>query len=184
MGCTTRTHLLYQTTWAGRFHAPWHNPANQCLAANFFRQASRLAAALHQSDTERCIAAKRRNQRLTNLRKLQDQLLHPPKLNSLVKTTTSANSIAVHSEDGVTDNSKKQLFFKRGVGKDWSVAEGSAQRHRAQRVHALAAAAARSKGNKVRIISKARSRSKKTYDILEIVKIRNINRTKVRISTH
>lgn len=99
-----------------------------------YLQVSRLTGAAAHSELERVDAAKRRSHRLTNFRRLQDQLLHPPKLNSTDRNDPSAGKVG-------------------DVGTGWSLAEQPAQRDRAQKAHALAAAAANVEGNKVRLVT-------------------------------
>lgn len=97
-------------------------------------QVSRLTDSASHSEVERAVAAKRRSHRLTNFRRLQDQLLHPPKLNSTERKDPSAGQV----ED---------------VGKEWSLAEQPEQRGRAQRAHVLAVTAAKVESNKVRLVA-------------------------------
>lgn len=109
-------------------------------------QVSRLTGAVSLSELERVAAAKRRSHRLTNFRRLQDQLLHPPKLNSTDKNGPSAWQVG----DTALDASRRQCMLSEGATKDWSLAEQPAQRDRAQRAHVLAVAAAKVEGSKVR----------------------------------
>ena len=95
---------------------------------------SRLTGAASHSEFERAAAAKRRSHRLINFRRLQDQLLHPPKLNSTEINDPSAGQVG-------------------DVGKDWSLADQPAQQDRAQRAHVLAVTAANVEGNKVRLVA-------------------------------
>lgn len=114
-------------------------------------QVSRLTGAISHSELERVAAVKRRSHRLANFRRLQDQLLHPPKLdsNSPDKNDSSAGQVG----DAAFDVSRRRCTLDKDVGKDWSLAEQPKQRDRAQRAHALAVEAANVEGNKVRLMT-------------------------------
>ncbi|CAM9323417.1 unnamed protein product [Ectocarpus sp. 6 AP-2014] len=103
-------------------------------------RAWQLTAAFNQSHTGRCSAAKRRSTRLANFRKLQDQLLRPPKLNSTGRTSVSAKR-----REG---SQRHQMVMDPAVDKSWYETEDPAQRDRAQRAHKLALAAAKDSGIK------------------------------------
>ncbi|CBJ26308.1 hypothetical protein Esi_0029_0115 [Ectocarpus siliculosus] len=103
-------------------------------------RAWQLTAAFNQSHTGRCSAAKRRSTRLANFRKLQDQLLRPPKLNSTGRTSVSAKR-----REG---SQRHQMVMDTAVDKNWYETEDPAQRDRAQRAHKLALAAAKDSGIK------------------------------------
>ncbi|CAN0421865.1 unnamed protein product, partial [Ectocarpus sp. 8 AP-2014] len=103
-------------------------------------RAWQLTAAFNQSHTGRCSAAKRRSTRLANFRKLQDQLLRPPKLNSTGRTSVSAKR-----REG---SQRHQVVMDTAVDKSWYETEDPAQRDRAQRAHKLALAAAKDRGIK------------------------------------
>ncbi|CAM9104146.1 unnamed protein product [Ectocarpus sp. 13 AM-2016] len=103
-------------------------------------KAWRLTASFNQSHTGRRSAAKRRSRRLANFRKLQDQLLHPPKLNS-----TGRTSVSVKSSEA---SQRHQMVMDTAVDKSWCETEDPAQRDRAQRAHKLALAAAKDRGIK------------------------------------
>ncbi|CAM9314968.1 unnamed protein product [Ectocarpus sp. 12 AP-2014] len=103
-------------------------------------RAWRLTAAFNQSHIGRRSAAKRRSRRLANFRKLQDQLLRPPKLNSTGRTSVSAKS-----SEG---SQRHQMVMDTAVDKSWYETKDPAQRDRAQRAHKLALAAAKDRGIK------------------------------------
>ncbi|CAM9315918.1 unnamed protein product, partial [Laminaria digitata] len=109
-------------------------------------QVSRLTGAIFHSELERVAAVKRRSHRLANFRRLQDQLLHPPKLdsNSPDKNDSSAGQVG----DAAFDVSRRRWTLDKDVGKDWSLAEQPKQRDRAQRAHVLAVEASNVEGNK------------------------------------
>ncbi|CAM9898266.1 unnamed protein product [Ectocarpus sp. 4 AP-2014] len=100
----------------------------------------RLTAAFNQSHTGRYSAAKRRSTRLANFRKLQDQLLRPPKLNS-----TGTTSVSAKPSEG---SRRHRMVMDTAVDKSWYETEDPAQRDRAQRAHKLSLATAKDRGIK------------------------------------
>lgn len=104
-------------------------------------QAWQLTAAFNQSHTDRRSAGKRRSTRLANFRKLQDQLLRPPKL-----TSTGIYCVSAKHREG---SQRHQMMMDTAVDKSWNETEDPAQRDRAQRAHTLALAAAKDRGIKV-----------------------------------
>ncbi|CAM9499247.1 unnamed protein product [Pylaiella littoralis] len=106
--------------------------------------ASQLAAAFHQSETTRLAAAKRRKERLAKFRKIQDQLLRPPKLSR----SGDANLSPEQFEKTTSGDSRRRHLLDIMTDKSWNLAEGPAQRDRAQRAHSVAVAAARGRGRK------------------------------------
>lgn len=111
---------------------------------NLLIQASRLISTLRHSEDERLTAVKRRGERLASFKKLQDQLLHPPKLSGSRGTGLPAQPYEMSSSHDVQRR-------RRAVATDdsWRLSDEPAQRDRAQRAHALAVAAANAGGNKV-----------------------------------
>jgi len=108
-------------------------------------QAAQHTTALHRSNIERVAAAKRRRERLESFRKLQEQLLRPPKLSS----SGSAAWGAGQSERKASEDSRRQHVLDVAADMSWVLAEEPAQRDRAQRAHTLAVAAAKARGKKV-----------------------------------
>ncbi|CAM9097398.1 unnamed protein product [Ectocarpus fasciculatus] len=103
-------------------------------------RAWQLTAAFNQSHTDRRSAGKRRITRLANFRKLQDQLLRPPKL-----TSTGMYCVSAKHREG---SQRHQMMMDTAVDKSWNETEDPAQRDRAQRAHTLALAAAKDRGIK------------------------------------
>lgn len=112
-------------------------------------QVSQLSAAYRQSESERRASAKRRRERLANFKRTQEQLLHPPKFYRSDKAALSAG----HFEDAACEDSRKHHILKIAADNRWAQAEEATQRHRAQRAHALAVAAANARGKKVRSLT-------------------------------
>lgn len=136
-------------------------------------QASRLTAAFHRSEPERIVAAKRRRQRLANFKTLQDQLLRPPTLAALEQTASNPGC----PEYKAVDKQRQHCMSKTATNKRWSGAEEQTQKYRAQRAHALAAAAARAQSNKVWILNKILERMPRSRSHVDRCNLRSISTT-------
>lgn len=91
------------------------------------------------------IAAQRRHQRLANFKTLQDQLLRPPTLAGSEHTASNTGRL----DYKLVDKQSQRRTSNTATDKSWSVEGEPAHKSRAQRAHALAAAAAREEGIKV-----------------------------------
>lgn len=111
--------------------------ASHSICRSFPAQASRLTAALRKSESQRINDAERRNRRVQNFRKLQDQLLHPPRLDgSRRRCVATDTSGGLQREDSPRDSSAAT------GSKSWDLLENPGQQDRALKTHALAATAA------------------------------------------